>query len=346
YGVVVVGGGIAGATTVKALENHADVTLIDPKDYFEIVWARLRCMVEPSFAERTVFLHREYLDKAKLITSAVKSITEEAVVTESGDRVKYDYLVVASGTVHNGPRTADGIRRQFQAGFQERSGYWGRTTGVELAAEIAVDFPEKKVILLHGGSRLLEFVGEKASRKTLAWMKSHKVEVHLNERIDLESLTETTTSFTTSSGKTIHADCHFLCIGQSKLGSSWMKDSIFGGAVDGQGQIKVDSSMRVEGTTNVFAAGDIVNVKELKQGFCAKKHAAVIAENIKKLSINPEQSKLSTYKASPDLAIMSLGRYAAVGQFPFGTLCGRLPGLLKSKDLFVASTRKHLGLKP
>ncbi|KAH9303070.1 hypothetical protein KI387_014653 [Taxus chinensis] len=348
--VVVVGGGIAGANTVKALENYADVTLIDPKDYFEIPWAKLRSMVEPSFGERSVFLHSEYLKTAKLITSAVTKATDESVVTASGERVKYDYLVLATGTAYDGPASKSARIKHFQSDNKKIKDaktvliIGGGPTGVELAGEIAVDFPEKKVILLHSGPRLLEFVGEKASRKALAWMKSHKVEVHLNERIDLESLTETTTSFTTNGGKSIHADCHFVCIGK-KLGSSWMKDSPFGGSVDERGQVKVDSNLRVEGTTNVFAAGDIINVKELKQGMCAQKHAQVVAENIKKLSKDPKQTKLSSYKASPDMALITLGRNTAVGQFPFGAFSGRLPGMIKSKDLFVGPTRKGLGLK-
>ncbi|KAL8170492.1 hypothetical protein V2J09_022296 [Rumex salicifolius] len=41
----------------------------------------------------------------------------------------------------------------------------GGPTGVELAGEIATAFPEKKITLVHRGSRLLEFIGLKASRK-------------------------------------------------------------------------------------------------------------------------------------------------------------------------------------
>ena len=117
---------------------------------------------------------------------------------------------------------------------------------MELVGEIAVDFPEKKVVLIHVGSRLLEFVGEKASRKALSWLKSKRVEVHLNEHIYLNSISETTTSFTTSSGKIINADSHFVCIGK-RMGTSWFKDSTFAGAIDEHGFFKVDSSLRVEG---------------------------------------------------------------------------------------------------
>lgn len=347
--VVVVGGGIAGANVAKALLNFADVTLIDPKEYFEIPWAKLRCMVEPSFGERSVFLHEEYFKSGKLVISAVTGVTEEAVITASGEQVKYDYLVLATGTAYDGPPTKAERLNQFKEDNKKIKDaktvviIGGGPTGVELAGEIAVDFPEKKVILIHGGARLIEFVGEKASRKALASLKSKRVEVHLNERVDLSTISETTTSFTTNSGKIIEADCHFVCIGK-KVGSSWLKDTMFVESLDENGQIKVDSSLRVDGKTNVFAAGDIINVKELKQGFCAQKHAKVIADNIKKLSANPKPKKLSTYKASPAMAIVSLGRYHAVGQFPFGTFSGRLPGMLKSKDLFVGPTRKALGL--
>ncbi|GLJ23316.1 hypothetical protein SUGI_0441130 [Cryptomeria japonica] len=348
--VVIVGGGIAGANAAKALQDFADVTLIDPKEYFEIPWAKLRCMVEPRFGERSVFLHEEYLKSGKLVISAVTSVTEEAVITATGEQVKYDYLVLATGTPYDGPPTKPERLQQMEADNKKIKDaktvviIGGGPTGVELAAEIAVDFPDKKVILIHRGSRLIEFVGEKASRKALAWLKSKNVEVHLNERVDLNSISDTTRSFTTRSGLSIEADCHFVCIGK-KMGSSWLKDTSFVESLDERGQIKVDSSLRVEGKTNVFAAGDIINVKELKQGFCAQKHAAVIATNIKKLSKDPKQPKLSTYKASSAMAIVSLGRYTAVGQFPFGTFSGRLPGMLKSKDLFVGPTRKALGLK-
>lgn len=55
----------------------------------------------------------------------------------------------------------------------------GGLTGVEPTAEIAVDFPTKKVRLVHRGSRLLEFIGESAINKALNWLTSNKVEVIL-----------------------------------------------------------------------------------------------------------------------------------------------------------------------
>eukprot|EP01018_Ginkgo_biloba_P031788 Gb_37708 [translate_table: standard] len=349
--VVVVGGGVGGAYTAKALENHAEVTLIDPKDYFEIPWARLRCMVEPSFAERSTFLHTDYLKTAKLITSTVTSATHDAVVTETGEHIHYDFLVIASGTTYQGPATRTELLKRFEAvqkkikEAQRILIIGGGPTGVELAGEIVVDFPEKKVNIVHSGSRLIEFIGPKASEKALDWFKVKDVEVHFGESIDLESLSESTTDFNTLRGKTISADCHFLCIGKI-VASSWIKKSVFADSLDDQSRLMVDDNLRVEGKPNVFAVGDITDVKELKLGSLAKRQAAVIAKNIEKLSNNPKVTKLSTYKAFPPMAMVSLGRLLAIAQLPFGTFIGRLPGMIKSKDLFVGITRKGLGLKP
>lgn len=87
-------------------------------------------------------------------------------------------------------------------------------------------------------------------------------------------------------------------------------------------------------------------MQEIKQGFLTNKQAAVVVENIKKLSkADTATPKLAVYKPleSP-FGIVSLGRYEAVAQLPIVTIVGRLPGMIKSKDLFVGKTRSELGL--
>ena len=62
----------------------------------------------------------------------------------------------------------------------------GGRMGVELAGEIAADYPEKNVTLIHDGPRLLEYIGPKASNKALKWLKSKRVEVLLEQSVDLD----------------------------------------------------------------------------------------------------------------------------------------------------------------
>ncbi|KAA8549945.1 hypothetical protein F0562_001647 [Nyssa sinensis] len=321
------------------------------KEYFEIPWASLRGMVEPSFAERSVIHHRDYLTNGHVITSRAINITDTEVLTAEGRLVPYDYLVIATGHTDPVPKTRTERLEQYQADSEKIKAsrsiliVGGGPTGVELAGEIAVDFPEKMVTLVHNGSRLLEFIGPKASNKTLDWLKSKNVEVKLEQSVDLNSISEGNKTYQTLAGDIIKADCHFLCTGRP-LGSAWLKTTVLKDNLDNFGRLKVDENLRVHGRKNVFAIGDITDVQEIKQGYLAQKHALVAAKNLKLLITGGIESKMETYVPKSIKAFVSLGRQDAVAQFPFTTVIGIIPGLFKSKDLFVGKTRKQLGLDP
>ncbi|KAK2969125.1 hypothetical protein RJ640_017240 [Escallonia rubra] len=349
--VVVIGGGVAGSLIAKSLQFNSDLTLIDPKEYYEIPWANLRAMVEPSFAERSLIHHKDYLSNGRLMFSGAINISNSEVLTADGHSVAYDYLVIATGHNDPIPRTKTERLKQYQAENEKIKSassiliVGGGPTGVELAGEIAFDFPEKRVTLVHNGPRLLEFLGPKASNKTLNWLKSRKVEVKLDQRVNLKDISEGNKTYLTSAGETIKADCHFLCTGKP-LGSAWLRETVLKDSLDDFGMLKVDENLRVKGRRNIFAIGDITDVKEIKQGYLAQKHALVAAKNIKLLLSGGNESKMATYETSSIKAIVSLGRQDAVAQFPFTTMIGLIPGLIKSKDLFVGKTRKTMGLDP
>ncbi|KAK6929038.1 FAD/NAD(P)-binding domain [Dillenia turbinata] len=211
--VTVIGGGVAGSLISYTLQFHADVVLIDPKEYFEIPWANLRAMVDPSFAERSVINHSEYITNARVITSTAINIIDREVLTEDGQQISYDYLVITRIPF---PKLELRLRQYQQESEKIESAnsiliVGGGPTGVDLASEIAVDFPGKKVTLVHRGSRLLEFVGHKASKKALNWLIKMGVEVILDQSVDLRSAADGI--YQTSRGETIAADCHFVCIG-------------------------------------------------------------------------------------------------------------------------------------
>lgn len=133
----------------------------------------------------------------------------------------------------------------------------GGPTGVELAGEITVDFPDKKVTLVHRGSRLLEFIGPKASQKTLDWLTLRRVEVILEQSVDLTTVSDGT--YRTSAGETLEADCHFLCTGKP-IGSSWLRETMLKDSLDTRGRLMVDGQLRVKGHKNIFAIGDITDI--------------------------------------------------------------------------------------
>lgn len=348
--VVVVGGGVAGSLLCKTLLNHKhlDFTLIDSKEYFEVSWANLRSMVEPAFAKRSVINHHEYLPGASIITSDAIGIEDDQVSTMEGRMIEFDYLVIATGHIGTGYVTKVEKLRQYEADNEKIKSsesiliVGGGPTGVELAGEIAVDFPAKKVKLVHRGSRLLEFIGEAAGKKALDWLTARNVEVILGQSVDLSSTSDGV--YQTSSGEEIVANCHFKCT-SDPIGSSWLQETVLKDSIDDNGRLMVDANLRVKDFENIFAIGDVTNIPELKQGYLAQRHALVVAKNLKLLSNGGDESTLVKYTPASPMAIVSLGRREALLQVWCVTLIGRIPGMLKSKDLFVGKTRKQLGLK-
>ncbi|BBN06829.1 apoptosis-inducing factor 2 [Marchantia polymorpha subsp. ruderalis] len=348
--VVVVGGGVAGSLLAHGLENDADVTLVDPKDFFEVPYSQLRSTVEPSFADRSLVLHTDYLKKAKFVQASAVKATESELTTDTGEIIPFDFLVVTTGTTFRGVKTKAERLQQFEADHkkivesQNILIIGGGPVGVELAGEILQDFPKKKVTLIHSGDRLIQFLGPKASEKAEKWLKTKGAEVILNDRVEIEGLAPPT--YVTKGQKQIKADAHFVAVGK-KLGSDWLLESpILKDKVTNEGRLQVEGTCLVTGLTNVFAAGDITDFKEIKQGFTAANHVATIISNIKKLTKNPADKKLVVYKAlEKPFGIVSLGRVDAVAQLPFATIIGWVPGKLKSKDLFVGKARGDLGIK-
>lgn len=86
------------------------------KDYFEIPWASLRSMVEPSFAERSVIYHRDYLTNGRVVVSKAINILNSQVLTADGRLIAYDYLVIATGHDDRLPQTRPERLEQYKSG--------------------------------------------------------------------------------------------------------------------------------------------------------------------------------------------------------------------------------------
>ncbi|PAN41308.1 hypothetical protein PAHAL_8G034300 [Panicum hallii] len=350
--VVIVGGGIAGALLAKTLQNHADVVLIDPKEYFEIPWANLRAKVDPAALERTVLPHADYLTHAKVVTAFAVGIDDSVVITSIGRAVAYDFLVVATGRTCNRPQKQSDRLEMFQRDKERIDAaesvliVGGGPIGVELAAEIVMKSPEKRVTIVHGGPRLLKVMGARASAKALEWLRSKHVTVLLDQTVDLAGATPETRVFTTSTGETVEANCHFVCTGRP-MASGWLRESFLKDHLDEEGHIRVDDHLRVGGLKNVFAVGDITDVPEAKQGHLAQRQAMVVSRNLRLLVKGAcREEKLHRYKPCPKASItVTLGRRDALAELPFMTLIGHIPGAVKPRDLFITRTRRMMGLK-
>ncbi|GJX47889.1 FAD/NAD(P)-binding oxidoreductase family protein [Tanacetum coccineum] len=110
------------------------------------------------------------------------------------------------------------------------------------------------------GYGLLEFLGVKASKKTLDWLQSKHVEVKLEQTINLEDVADGSKPYKTSARKTIKADWVFLCLGKP-LAMSWLNNTILRDILDANGSMIVDENLRVKGRKNIFAIEYIRNIK-------------------------------------------------------------------------------------
>lgn len=87
------------------------------KEYFEIPWASLRSMVEPSFAERSLIYHRDYLANGRVVVSKAIEISNSQVLTEEGRLISYDYLVIATGHDDSYPENRSKRLNEYHAGI-------------------------------------------------------------------------------------------------------------------------------------------------------------------------------------------------------------------------------------
>lgn len=72
--------------------------------------------MEPSFGERSVINHRDYLINGRFVASSVINITETEVLTAEGRLIAYDYLVIATGHTDSVPKTRSERLNQYQEG--------------------------------------------------------------------------------------------------------------------------------------------------------------------------------------------------------------------------------------
>ena len=86
------------------------------KDFFEVPYARLRCIVEPKFAQRSVMKHSEYMKKGTILQTQATGVSGSEVITSSGERVPFDFLVISTGTTFSGPTSKEELLKVYQSG--------------------------------------------------------------------------------------------------------------------------------------------------------------------------------------------------------------------------------------
>jgi NADH dehydrogenase FAD-containing subunit len=270
--VVVAGGGYGGIVVARALDDVADVVLVEPRDAFVHNVAALRALVDPGWVDR-IFLP---YDRAVRVDAG-------SVTLGSGQTIDADYIVLATGSAYPFPaKTEDddsaGARARIRRAHDElaRAGrvllLGAGPVGLELAGEITAAWPGKSVTIidplsdiLSGGSAPAGYdSGFRAELRRQ--LRQHGVSLLLET--SLPSLPPTAPGLaepftvTTLDGRQLEADIWFRCFGVTPR-TGYLSEAIAPARLP-DGHLAVTPELQLPGYDQVFAIGDLTATPEAK----------------------------------------------------------------------------------
>ena len=361
--IVIIGGGYAGTALAKELDPDCDVTLIEKREHFFHNSGSLRAAVDVRWM-RKLFIPYDYLLKrGKILNGKVVDVKPDEVVLEDGQHLKFDALVLATGSNYPFPaKMASDLVTEAEAEVRlvnERVAQaksilliGAGPVGIELAGEIANLYPGKTVTLIDPGERLLPAFNPKLGEQLHSGLRGMGVKVLLGERLvkmpTASNATQTVQpsmqTYLTEKGTRIEADLHFLCFGM-QMNTGYLQPH-FGNLLDERKQVKVNSYLQVQGYKNIFAIGDIVNTGEPKLITTADAHANLVAENLRRLAAN-KPDLVEYHPKTAATVVVPLGTTGGAVQLPLGkngiVLGAWAASLIKGKTLRAPQRWKALG---
>jgi NADH dehydrogenase FAD-containing subunit len=323
--VVVVGGGYGGINTAKALDDVADVTLIDPTEAFVHNVAAWRALVDPAWLERIFYPYEHLLAHGRFLRDRAVAIDGRHVTLASGDVLEPDYLVLATGSAYPFPAKTEepdiaSARARHRAAHEallaaERVLIVGAgPSGLELAGEIKAFFPDKHVTIADISADILVGPYDQALRDELRrQLNALGVELRLGTAIaELPSASPATLApitIATTDGGVLLADIWFRAFGV-RAHSQYLEGGPLADRRDERGYVRVDKHLRVVGETHTFALGDLTDADRDMAGI-ANAQAAVVAASIRSLIAGT--GELTSYETFPPMIAIPLGPEGGAG---------------------------------
>ncbi|MDO5080781.1 FAD-dependent oxidoreductase [Buchananella hordeovulneris] len=325
--VVVIGGGYGGITVARELDDEFEVVLIEAKDQFVHHAAALRAAVDPDWAQAIFLSYDNLLTNGRVVHGTAMKVDGTTVHVSDGSEITGDYLVLATGTAYPFPaKLMETTAAIAQARIARSHTDLQRArrvllvgagaVGVELAGELTERYPDLTVIMLDKADEILSTGDyEPALRRELrAQLTQRNVEFVLGSSLGFLPPVDVATlspfEVETKDGRIIEADMWFRCYG-SRVASAYLGED-YEELKRGDGSVRVDSHLRVEGRERVFAVGDITAVPESKRADAAREHAQVVARNIRDLAAGRAPS--ATYQPGKRWVVLPLGQSGGASQ--------------------------------
>lgn len=208
--LLVIGCGPAGIQIVRNLYKDFEVTLVEPKDYYEFTPGILRGLCDEKHME-TLQVTLEDALRGMAVKHLRGQVIEldahcASVAFEDGtrDTVDFDFAVIAVGSQYAGTplwkggnaTTLAARRAQLQQTRQqlsERAARAGRVVllgaglvGVELAAELVEHFPQLRITLVDRTAEVLPLLPPDAQDYARKWLDAKGLDLRLGEELPLE----------------------------------------------------------------------------------------------------------------------------------------------------------------
>jgi len=356
-----------------ASKKNIEITIIDSRDYFEYTPGILRTFVQPHYIKNLTAelkILEELGNNVTFLHAEATSINDGEVVVRrcQGDRetcVSFDYLVVATGSRYPScqvvkPSTHETTLDSRILSLQNmhceiESAHsvliiGAGPVGVELAAELLTQFPNKHVKIVDMQPKVCASLSDKATQYITRWFSGFpNCELILGKGIagTWPNLMIDSGGCNLVCGTRVDADLVLSCMGMlphtpagPSAGTPGVDPEASAWGVhlprDRRGALTVNDFLQVTGHTNIFAVGDCMVHKrsaELKLGHTAEVNGHLVSANIARLlegkPLLPYPDGVTGASTTPRLYAISLGKYDGVVAFNWLTFGGPLAALMK-----------------
>lgn len=350
--LVVVGGGYAGINAAKALDDVADVTLVDPKEAFVHNVASWRALMEPAWLDRIFFPYEHLLANGRFLRDRAVEVEGRRVALASGDVLEPDYLVLATGSSYPFPAKTEEtdiasaqlrVRAAHQAllGADRALIVGAGPAGLELAGEIKAFFPGKQVTIADAAGDILagpyvQALRDELRRQLDALGVNLRLGVALSELPSAPPATLAPISVGTADGGELVADIWFRAFGV-QVRSEYLSGGALQDRRDEFGYVHVDEHLRVAGETQVFAIGDVADA-DRDMAAVAGAQARVASSNIRALILGT--GDLESYDTFPPLIAVPLGPEGGAGFIGDGVADPATIAEFKGRDMLIDTYTK------
>ncbi|MGE0387235.1 MAG: FAD-dependent oxidoreductase [Gammaproteobacteria bacterium] len=356
--VAIVGGGYAGFSLARALDRHADVTLIEAREAFFHNVAAMRAVVQPDLAPRIVIAYDRLLVHGRVLRARAARVSARQVELADGTAVAADVVVVATGSGYAAPfkpqaesaasmlEALDDLRRQLR----QSAGVvivGAGAVGVELAGEIRAAMPALPVSLISSTPVLFPRYPQTLHAALVGRLATAGVALHLGDAV--EDLPQTSAPFkgevrlrggTALQGLIIPAVGARVTTGPAH--------ALPGATRHANGQLAVDAWLRPSSLPNVFGIGDLIDTGEGMTIVALSRQVAWAARTLRAMARGRALESLPGYKPWPlPPILLPLGPKRGASVLPLsraGTVVGDwLTSRLKGGTLFVSRYRREFG---